>query len=368
MNNSFRIIKLSLTDITRVSVFLSKTAGGGRTETEWNGILEWMWVANPIAPDKDNKYGWGIEDEMGVIYGFIGTIPLQYTYRGTIYPALWGTSWYVADIVKELSLQLYINFARQPEWLFSNSQTPGVEIIMQKLGFKKIDLPWFEGAFIFPLKIFTGSFFRNALSGRSVKRVAFAVFGMAIKIPQSILFLFSGHKNIAKEISIQRISAFPENTDDWFAEFSKTANHTLVRSRSVYQWLFCNPDTADDFLKFEVVRNNVTLGFLIFKKFTIKGFRFIEIIDEALLPVTDKMRKKILVFSYFKIYEAVQDNCFLLLRSNMSGSNGFFKSLGGFGFNKIGRGFIRSSFTKADLSQATFTSIDGDRLFFRITM
>jgi hypothetical protein len=362
MDNTFKIIQVTTADTPRLSRFLS-VQSGINSEIEWKNILEWMWVHNPSVKE-NTKLGWGLEDTAGNISGFIGNVPVQYVVSGTIQAGIWGTSWYVAEKAKDMSLKMYIHFTRQPEMIVSNTQTPRAEIVMKKLGFKEMSVQWFAGAYVFPLSVFSETFFRNSIAGLSVKKLGLALFGIATKIPQALLFLLYNRKNFAKEISLEKIDRFPGTTDQWFDEFKNTTDFTFARDQKTYEWLFCHPASRNDFLKYQVLYQNKLQGFLIFKARTIKGFHYIEIIDEALLPLPHKTRKQILLKTIFTLYRQAGTNHFLLLRSNMKNSTGFFSSLGGIKYNRGEKGYIKSSSAKPAANASIITSIDGDNLFF----
>lgn len=333
-------------------------------EKKWNDTLKWMWKLNPSISYEEKKYGWAIENERGKIYGFIGNIPVEYLYHGTAHSAIWGTSWYVDEEVREIGLRLYINFIQQKKILLSNSQTGKVEIVMMKLGFKKIPSEWFKKSYLFPLKIFTRELFKTALTDTSFKKVALALLGMLLKIPQSVLFLLCNNRSFAKDIELKKIDTFPDHTDVWFEEFKKHNDCTLIRNKEVYNWLFCTPYSEKSFLKFEVTYRNKIQGYLIYKIRTIKDFKFIEIIDEALLPLSAKVKRKLIMKSIFNLYAVANNESFLILNSNMEKSTGFFRGIAGIGINKIGTGFVKSPFGMPDSERSLFTSIDGDSVFF----
>src|SRR5258708_9934109 len=129
----FKIIQVATNDIPRLSNFLA-TSSGISDETGWKNILEWMWLYNPSVAE-GTKFGWALEDDNNDIKGFIGNVPVQYSVSGNIQPGIWGTSWYVDEKAKDLSLKMYLQFTKQREMILSNTQTPRVEVVMKKLGF-----------------------------------------------------------------------------------------------------------------------------------------------------------------------------------------------------------------------------------------
>jgi hypothetical protein len=362
ISSPFKIIQVNTGDIERLSVFLAANAGE-RTELEWKQILQWMWQHNPSVT-KETQLGWALENDSGKIGGFIGNVPVQYKIQGNTQNAIWGTSWYVDEKAKDLSLKMYIPFTRQKEMIFSNTQTPRVEVIMKKLGFTEMPVHWFKGAFVFPLSIFHAGFFRNMGEGLSIKKTGLAFLAMALKIPQAFVFLFYKRKNFATEITLEKIDTFPVELNNWFEAFSKRQETTFLRDTKNYEWLFCHNSTGHQFIKYQVIYQNKLQGFLIFKKRSVKNIPYIEIIDEALLPLSLKIQKRIILKAMFSLYKENSAAAFLILRSNMRNSTRFFRLLGGVGFNRGEKGYIKSTFVKPVAEHSTITSIDGDNLFF----
>jgi hypothetical protein len=362
VSNTFNIIQVNTTDIPRLSVFLGQHATI-KKENEWKNILEWIWVYNPSV-QQGTQLGWALEDMSGSICGFIGNVPVQYAAYGKEEPAIWGTSWYVAEKAKDFGLKMYIHFTRQTEMIFSNTQTPRVEVVMKKLGFKEMPVQWFTGAYFFPLHVFTTGFFRNMIAGFSIKKAALGFLAMIMKVLQAPFFVLYNRKSFAKDIQIEKIDTFLAATDQWFNEFIKETDLTCVRDQNRYNWLFSHPVSAGDFFKYQVFYKDKLQGFLIYKKRVLKNFSYIEIIDEALLPLPDDIKRKIILKAFFTLYKEAGECNFLLLRSNMKNSAGFFKSLLGIRYPIGEKGYIKSAFVKPGTGKPVITSIDGDNLFF----
>ncbi len=364
MNQTFKIVPVSVADISRVAVFLATHTPDKYDSQKWKNILEWMWLSNPHTETGSAKFGWGIEDSGGAIRGFIGNIPVQYVSAGALYPAIWGTSWYVDEGAKDWSLKLYINFTKQTQILLSNSQTERVEIIMKKLGFVELPAQWFKSTYLFPLHVFSLAFLQNIIAEFSLKKSAAAVFGMALKIGQFVNPLRWTSGRADHKIIVKRIADFPENTDAWFEEFKQHQDCTMVRDRKTYEWLFCNHGSQKDFLIYQIQYENKLHGFLIFKYKSIKGIQYIEIIDEAVLYLPSITWRRIYSSVLSKIYQEAGTANFLLLKSNMTDNNRFFRQLLGFEMKHAGKGYIKSVIIKPDISRSTFTSVDGDIVFF----
>ncbi|MEO8172119.1 MAG: hypothetical protein ABI581_03515, partial [Sediminibacterium sp.] len=281
MSDAYKIIPVTIDDSKRLSVFLSTHTQHFCDRTRWNDILEWMWKANPFV-EADTKLGWAIEDGNQSICGFIGNVPVKYSVAGELLPAVFGTSWYVDEKAKDLALKLYINFTRQKEMIFSNTQTPRVEVVMQKMGFKEIPANWYTSAYVLPLHVFNRAFFKNIFIEPSFKKLGVGLFGTGIRLLK--LFSTGSGKDFGEEVLIQKIDEFPSNTDEWFSGFANEQDCTLLRDKKTYSWLFCQAQSENLFLKYQVSYKGLLQGFLIFKRKSLKGFNYIEIVDEALLP------------------------------------------------------------------------------------
>jgi hypothetical protein len=366
MSNTFRIIHTSIDDIPRLSVFLAKHTPGICDKAEWQNALRRFWISNPSITE-DSKFGWALEDEFENIRGFIGNIPVQYVSKNNDCPAIWGTSWYVDEEAKDLALKLYINFTRQPEAILSNTQTERVEIVMKKIGFKELPAEWCKGVFAFPLNIYTKHFFSAVVINPSVKKTGLALFGMLMKIPQVFVYFYIRLRSFDKSIRVERIAEFPESTDSWFEEFKIHQDFTLVRSKKTYDWLFCQPEKPDEFIKHHVFYQGLSQGFLVYMVRQLKGFRYVEIVDEALLPLSDKIKKQVLLKSVFNLYHESRKENFILLRSNIKGGASFWSSLLGIKIRRNERTYIKSGSIKPDINKSTITSVDGDYVFFNPT-
>jgi hypothetical protein len=366
MSNTFRIIQTSIDDIPRLSVFLAKHTPGICDNVEWTNVLKKIWISNPFIT-QNSKFGWALEDETKNIRGFIGNIPIQYVWENIVYPAIWGTSWYVDDEAKDLALKLYINFTRQSEPILSNTQTERVEVVMKKIGFRKLPVEWCKGVFIFPLNIFNKHFFSALLTRPSIKKTALALFGMIMKIPQLFVYFFIRLKPLDKNIRVEEINVFPESTDSWFEEFKTHQDFTLVRNKKMYDWLFCQPGKQNEFIRHHVFYQDRSQGFLVYMMRQLKEFRYIEIVDEALLPLPDKIKKQVLLKSIFSLHRESRRGNFILLRSNIAGSTSFWQSLLGVRIRKNEKTYIKSASVKPDINRSTITSVDGDYVFFNPT-
>jgi hypothetical protein len=366
MSNTFRIIHTSIADIPRLSVFLAKHTPGICDKMEWENALSRFWISNPSIT-QDSKFGWALEDESEKIRGFIGNIPVQYVSKNIFCPAIWGTSWYVDEEAKDLALKLYINFTRQPEPILSNTQTERVEVIMKKIGFKELPVEWCKGVFAFPLNIYNKHFFSTVITRPSIKKTALALSGMLMKIPQLFVYLFIRLRSFDKSIRIEKVSEFPESTDNWFEEFRTHQDFTLVRNKKTYDWLFCQPGKEDEFIKHQVFYKGLSQGFLVYMMRQLKGFHYIEIVDEALLPLPDQIKKQVLLKSVFALYRESRKTNFILLRSNMNKNDSFWRSLLGIRIRKNEKTYIKSVSVKPDVNKSTITSVDGDYVFFNPT-
>ena len=364
LTGTFRITRISAADIPRLSVFLATHTKGRYDEAAWEKIFDWMWLSNPYAKIDEANFGWGIEDAAQNIKGFIGNIPVQYTSATEVYPAIWGSSWYVDEIAKDLSLKMYINFIRQTEILLSNSQTDRVEIVMKKMGFEELPVEWYTGRYIFPLHILNIEFIAKMFSEFSVKKIAACLVGMICKIPQAFIFLLYNRNSYATDILITKINSFPNNTDAWFDEFKQTQECTLIRNRQTLEWLFCHPGSENDFAVCQVSYENKLQGFLVYKRRTIKEISYWELMDEALLSLPDSIKKQIILKTLFTLYKETRNINFVLLRSNLANSSGFFKRLFGISISKGEKGYIKSVKIKPAITRSTFTSVDGDMVFF----
>jgi hypothetical protein len=364
MSDNYKIIQLTTEDIPRISIFLGNNkASAAKNEDDWTHILEWMWLNNPSV-STSTKLGWGLEDVNGRIKGIIGNIPVKYKILNEEKSAIWGTSWYVSEDAKAFSLKMYTQFTRQSEIIFSNTQTPRVEIVMRKLGFKELPVEWFKSAYIFPLTIFTEFFLRNSINGMNVKKIGLSLFGLFTRTAQQIICKSYNNSEIAKGIVLEKIDRFPSETDQWFEEYSRDKDFIFIRNKKNYQWLFCQTISQERYLKYIVKYKQKTYGFLIFRKRKIKGFNFVEIIDEALLPLEEKVHRQLILKIISTLRQDDINYNFLIIRSNMRKSIQFFQWLGGVKYNRDTTGYFKPSLVKNHHLLPLITSIDGDSLFF----
>jgi hypothetical protein len=364
MSDKFKIIQVTIDDIPRLCRFLGKNnTSGVRNEKDWRQILEWMWMHNPSVTI-ETKLGWALEDIDGIINGFIGNVPVMYRILNEESPVIWGTSWYVSEEAKALSLKMYIRFTQQSEIIFSNTQSPRVEVVMKKIGFTELTEQWFNGAYIFSLSVFSKPFLLNSFKGLALKKIGLGFLGILGRLAQALLCTLSFKRKFAKELKIEKIDDFSKETDEWFEAFSSDKDCIFIRSQKNYEWLFCRPESQGRFLKYKVEYQQKNHGFLVFKKIYIKDFNFLEIIDEALLPLPEKTYRQLLLKIISNLRKEAGDTHFLILRSNMERSMHFFKLLGGVKYNKYPKGYIKIPLLKPTLVRPLITSIDGDSLFF----
>ena len=355
-----RIVEVTLNDIPFVSKFLSVHAPKVHDEKGWEDCLSWMWSSNPNVSNSHLKLGWCIKDDFGSIKAFIGSIPVTYYHCGKEVSALWGTSWYVDEEVRDYGLKMYFKFTSQKLIILSNTQSEAVEIIMKKLRFNLFNSFWFETVYLVPLNY--GLF--NNLKKLYFKNLSFNILLFLIgSFFLGVLSFFLRKIPKGNNISISVIEEFPYDTDEWFKVFQKATNFTLKRDLKVMSWLFCNSLSKNDFLKISIYEQNILLGFVIFKKKKLNTFLYLELIDEVILPGKSHLLSTI----YKKIKQELlitEPKCLFLILRRYSNFNPLWnKDFFGISIKK----FMLKSYIKGlDISESDciISTLDGDYVFF----
>ena len=360
----YRIIEVGISDSKRVAAFLSTMVSG------WDlnfciRLLNQIWENNPFYAAVGAPGGWAIENAQGEIAGFIGNIPVLYMQGNQQQKAVFGTSWYVTENAREWSLKMYLPFTRQPLMIWSNTQTPAVEVVMQKMGFRSVPAQWHQKKFAMAGSVFNKAVRKACFSDFTLKKSALWLLAFGQQIRQIYYQLFDKKTTLQDVFTVQRITAFPADTDDWSLRFHTQNQLTLLRNRVSLQWLFNNEMNREAFRIYEVRKTDGSLtGFIIYKQRLLKGIPYLDIVDECLLPMTADEATCLLHMASKKIIRDNPDVCFFLMRSNLRDAFPFFKRLGAATVATGEKGYCKTNGAHPDKQPAVCTSVDGDAVFF----
>lgn len=355
----FVIEEIEKGDIGQVAVYLATQSAGIYDEASWTRILEKIWVSNPfLQPGK--PLGWKIVDEEKNIRGVLGNIPVQVQTQGVIKDSFWATSWFVDEAARSLSLQLFLLYVKQGGLLMSNTPNENVEkLLVRLLKYKRAESPWFSGSYMLPVKPLAGFFGPGKESAISLRKTAVFISATLLKLPQAIHFLRIRSGKVYGEITIKQVQHFSENTDTWYEEFSRSQICSLRRSAQLYHWLFADPA----FRVFEVSYQHKIQGYLVSKTKQNKDFSYIELIDEALLPLPEQVQKAILQKTCYTILQTATNESVLLMRSNSESARQCLKSMWAIPVRKVEKTYYKENFL-ASGETPFLTSLDGDNVFF----
>ncbi len=360
-----QIVAIQLTDISAVAKYLASHTAGIYDEAYWLKILNWVWIDNPNINETHALFGYKIENSSGKICGMFGNIPVQYTIDGEIKRSSWPTSWYVDKNIRNRSLELFKMVAEQEGVLMNNTPLAFVETIIERMfDFRKADSLWFQRSFLFPLSVLRSYFGEDIKSPFSLRRMGILSIGTLLKIPQAFHFMLTKITRDNNEISVKSINDFSTATDKWFTAFTKYHPCSFVRSSKNYHWLFCNKQHAHRYKVIEVQYKNEVQGYYVFKKRRADNFSYIEMIDEAILPLPAKIQQKIIQKVYAEIYKQTDKESLLVMRSNSDAIQAAYKKLLGIAVNKIEKSYFRADFLPQG-EQPFMTSLDGDSIFFQ---
>jgi hypothetical protein len=172
-------------------------------------------------------------------------------------------------------------------------------------------------------------------------------------------------KGTPKGLSVERVHDFTQATDIWFKEFAAQHHCVLNRSAAMYRWIFCHEPQKKNFAVFQVSYNNQVQGYFAFKtKYNAgSGFKYMELIDEAILPVPEKIRKAITLKVYYEVNKIAENESFLLMRSNNENIRSAFRKWLAIPVRKVEKTTYRETFLKPG-ETPFLTSLDGDSIFF----
>lgn len=361
----FSITHIVAADIPRVSQYLETKSGGVYTKQDWMRILEWIWINNPNV-ETSTILGWLITDGNDTIHGVLGNIAAKCVVDGVVHPSYWATSWFVDEDARKHSLELFMNYVKQGGLLMSNTPNPSVETMLVKaFKYKRADSPWFTGSFLFPVKPLKDFFSARKNNAPLLKRAALTAASVLLKIPQAFVF-FKGRANKTfRGISVACVDNFSSETDEWFEAFSRQHRFAMNRSAAMYRWIFLDRSNRSSFKPFEIRHAGKILGYLVFKtKYNAtSGFHYMELVDEALLPMDDALLRQVIIKTYYKANLHASHETFLIMRSNNEKVKQVLRGLFGIAVNKVEKTYYKQSFLKTD-EQPFLTSLDGDSIFF----
>lgn len=116
----------------------------------WLSMFEYWWALNPACTDKFPR-GWVLENDSTIV-GFLGNIPVKYSFRGEDKIAAAANTWYVDPSVRGLSsLMLFDKFAKQKSasLLLSRAVDFSRTILFSKFMFEKYVLPVSQKEYVY---------------------------------------------------------------------------------------------------------------------------------------------------------------------------------------------------------------------------
>jgi hypothetical protein len=364
--DKFRTSHINPDDIPGIAVYLATKTIGVYNEIQWLQTLQWIWTDNPNIKPGDTTLGWLIRDTEENISGVLGNIPVQCMVYGEGKPSFWATTWFVDETVRNLSMDLFMRYVKQKGVLMSNTPNPSVETLLVKLlKYKRAGSPWFQGSYLFPLKPLKGFLAVRNSSAGAVKKAGVFIMASLLKLPQAFVFLRTASVKTGKQLSVKQVHDFSEATDTWFKEFSKQHPCVLVRSAEMYRWIFCHPQHKNIFKVFGIMYDGQLQGYLVFKtKYNAgAGFHYMELVDEAILPLPEKLLSQIMAKTYYEINKAAQNESLLIMRSNNQQVHASLRKLFGMPVKKVEKTYYKEPFLQAG-DTPFLTSLDGDSIFF----
>jgi hypothetical protein len=352
-------------DIPRVAHYLEIKSGGVYSENDWSRILQWIWISNPNI-EAETILGWIIIDDEENIHGVLGNIAAKCLVNGIPQKSYWATSWFVDEDARTRSLELFMNYVKQGGVLMSNTPNASVEkMLVKAFKYQRADSLWFHGSFLFPLHPLKDYLQKGNTNASLVKRTAVMGVSLLLKIPQAFVFLRHGSNKIFQQLSAEPVQHFSEGTDEWFKEFSSHQHCTLIRSSAMYQWIFLDPNNKAAFSAFEIKYHGKILGYMVFKtKYNATtGFHYMELVDEALLPVADDVMKQVIAKTYYAANKNAGRSTILIMRSNHEKAREAMRKLLGIPVKKVEKTYFKQSLLKPG-DQPFLTSLDGDSIFF----
>lgn len=353
------IEEIDKSEIDQVAVYLATRSEGVYDRASWTKTLKKIWVNNPfLRPGM--PLGWKIIDQEKQIRGILGSIPVQIRVKGVDRDSFWATSWFVDEAARSLSLQLFLLYVKQGGLLMSNTPNAQVEKLLVKLlRYKRAVSPWFSGSYILPVKPLAGLLRAGITAGISPRKLVVFVSALALKLPQIIHFMRMRAGKLYKEVSVTQVHTFQVATDDWYRQFAALQTCSLNRSACMYTWLFADPA----FRVFEVCYQNKIQGYLVSKTKQNKDFSYIELIDEALLPLPEPVQNAIVDKTCYTLLKTATKESILVMRSNSESVRKHLKNRWAVPLRKVEKTYYKENFLAA--GEIPFlTSLDGDSVFF----
>lgn len=355
------IHSLTIPDLPRTAAFLATQTKGVFTEADWIGKLQWFWSDNPFA--KGQTLGWAAVDDHGEIQGVLGNIPAQCVVAGEVRPSYWATSWFVNESARNLSMGMFMKYLSQRGVMMSNTPNPRVEqMLVKAFRYQRAESLWFSRSFIIPLHPLRG--FATSNTGSFIKRLMMTGGLLSLSVTRKLSFIKPG-SGYAKDIEIKAVSHASNETDSWYESFSKTESSSVTRTSALMNWIFCHPKHKDAFLLLEVRYKENIQGYFAckMKRHPVWGVRYVEMVDEALLPLPGDIYAAIATDLIRTIRALAGTSSLLMARSNHPEMHKVFRRTGGKPVNKVEKTYYRNPFLHNN-DQPFLTSLDGDSIFF----
>ena len=225
-------------DYTQIAALQSRNGLATRSREEWAAL----WIGNPVFEQRRGQWpiGWVLETEGGALVGFIGNLPVAYSYRGQDLVAATGISWVVDPGYRGYSMSLLGCILRRKDVDFAIGTTisANAEQGYRALGWSRVPVgAWDKSEFwITNYRGFS----------ESVLRMKSIPLSWALSYPAAAgLFLrdkITGPGMTADRSNsrIEPCGQFDSRFDDFWAEL-KHQNHNVllaVRSRETLDWHF----------------------------------------------------------------------------------------------------------------------------------
>ncbi len=201
--------EVQLTDVDQVSRLTEQLGWGPTTLARW----ERLWRDNPATDDR-TAGGWVLE-ESGQIVGYLCNIARRYRFGETILRAASAGSLVVLPEYRGLSLQLFLQYAKQPhvDLLLNTTAAPHVAKICEFLKFDRIPQPDYDVSlyWVVNAREFVGAALRK-------KRVPAPLvhLGSGLAAPAALYFRWKHRLDAAPPAGVRLTTTTPAGIDESF--------------------------------------------------------------------------------------------------------------------------------------------------------
>ncbi|MCU1335689.1 MAG: hypothetical protein JWO19_1270 [Bryobacterales bacterium] len=225
-------------DYDQIAALQSRNGLATRSREEWTAL----WKGNPAYEQRRGQWpiGWVLEAESGTLVGFIGNVPISYSFKGQELVAATSISWVVDPNYRRFSMILLDRITRQKDIDFAISTTvsANAEPGYRTFHWSRVPLgAWDKSEFwITNYRGFLQCVFR-------MKSLPLA--GPLSYPAAAALFLWDGVAQVGRKTNAsssagELCSQLDSRFDDFWTEL-KNQNHNVllaVRSRETLEWHF----------------------------------------------------------------------------------------------------------------------------------